>query len=216
MKRVLRKRNKPRSPYANIDWEKALVLFERTPTKISKNLLRAIDVLRVLAKAADRGLVLLAKPDDPAAVEYFFHGTGPLTWQTKRMVKRFEKQRYATVTEEANGIVKVVITRRGKERALSYQLESMELVPQASWDRRWRVVIFDIPNSAKRVRDIFRIRLKQLGLYRLQESVYVSPHPCFDEIDFLRELYGVPFTVRYLLAEKIEEDDFLKQHFHLI
>ncbi len=57
--------------------------------------------------------------------------------------------------------------------------------------------------------------LRQLELYPLQKSVFVSPYPCFDEVEFLRELYGVAFTVRYLLVERIEKDEFLKQHFNV-
>ena len=100
-------------------------------------------------------------------------------------------------------------------KALTYQLDTMKLDRPKKWDKKWRVVIFDVPNKYGRTRDIFRKRLDQLGLRKIQKSVYVSPYPCFKEVEFLRELYGIPVTVQYLLVEQIEDDAFLKRQFNL-
>lgn len=136
-------------------------------------------------------------------------------WRTRQLLDRFEKQKYVSVSEHADGKITVSITEKGMTRALTYELETLSMIKPKRWDKKWRIVIFDIPEKHKGIRDIFRMRLRQLGLFQLQESVYVSPYPCFDEVEFLRELYGVAFTARYLLAEKIEDDESLKQHFTL-
>lgn len=39
----------------------------------------------------------------------------------------------------------------------------------------------------------------------IQRSVYLHPYECFDEIEFIRTLYGVKRFVKYILAEDIEE-----------
>lgn len=44
------------------------------------------------------------------------------------------------------------------------------------WDRKWRVVIFDIEETSKQVRERFRRKLKELGFGMLQESVFISPY----------------------------------------
>jgi CRISPR-associated endonuclease Cas2 len=75
--------------------------------------------------------------------------------------------------------------------------------------------MFDVPNKYGKTRDVFRLRLEQLGLKKLQKSVYVSPYSCFQEVEFLRELYGIAITVQYLLVEQIEDDAFLKRQFNL-
>lgn len=137
------------------------------------------------------------------------------TWRVRNAIKRLAKQRYLRISENPDGSTTVHITKQGRIKALTYQLSTMQLGQPKKWDRRWRVVIFDIPNKYNRVRDIFRMRLKQLGLFPLQESVYVSPCPCFEEVEFLRELYGIRFTARYLLVERIEEDEALRDHFNL-
>lgn len=43
------------------------------------------------------------------------------------------------------------------------------------WDRRWRLVIFDIPESKRKLRDQFRNFLRQLGFGQLKSSVWLSP-----------------------------------------
>ncbi|MBS1836154.1 MAG: transcriptional regulator [Actinobacteria bacterium] len=45
------------------------------------------------------------------------------------------------------------------------------------WDRRWRLVAFAIPESARSARDAFRDHLRRLGGASIQPGLYVSPHP---------------------------------------
>jgi phenylacetic acid degradation operon negative regulatory protein len=45
----------------------------------------------------------------------------------------------------------------------------------SAWDRKWRVVIFDIPEIDKKAREHLRQKLVSLGFGKLQKSVYVSP-----------------------------------------
>jgi len=44
------------------------------------------------------------------------------------------------------------------------------------WDRKWRLVIFDIEETSRSIRDLFRIKLKELGFGQLQKSVWITPH----------------------------------------
>ncbi|MBI4991538.1 hypothetical protein HZB96_05620 [Candidatus Gottesmanbacteria bacterium] len=137
-------------------------------------------------------------------------------WKTRKIIMRLKRQRFVTIKENPDNTVTVTITRQGMVRALTYQLETMKVKKQKKWDKRWRVVIFDIPEKYKKAREIFRMRLRQLSLYLLQDSVFVSPYPCFNEVEFLRELYGIPSTVKYLLVEKLEDDQEIKEYFSLV
>lgn len=218
--KVYIRKKKTSSPYAKIDWRKASRLFASEPQKFN-NLKSTFKpnaelFLYALARLLDKGLTFIAHPTNPATVEFLLLGTGPLNWQSKQVIRRFKKQKYVTVAESEEGTVTVKITKVGLVKALSYNLNTMHVQEPATWDKKWRVVIFDVPVKHNRLRDVFRMRLVQLGLYKIQESVYVSPYPCFDEVEFLRELYGISFTVRYLLVEKIEDDRGIKRHFKLL
>lgn len=213
----LKRNNKQRNIYADIDWEKAKVLFQRS-LESRENRSRSLhvrDVLKVLAAAAGIGMIFLFPGAAPVIGTLILGGKNYGRWEVKRMVNRLEKQKYVEVEYLDDGKVRVKITKNGLVKALTYELDKMKLNKPKRWDRKWRLVIFDIPNKYKRARDIFRMRLQQLGLYQLQESDYISPYPCFNEIEFLRELYGVRFKVQYLLVERLEDDEFLKSHFGL-
>lgn len=203
--------------YADIDWEKAKVLFQRPLESREKesDSLQVRDVLKVLAAVAGIGAIFIFPGAAPALGSLILGGNNYSRWQVKQVVSRLKKQKYVEIEDLPDGKVRVKITRNGLVRALTYELGSMQIHKPKRWDGKWRVVIFDIPNKYKGVRDIFRMRLRQLGLYQFQESVYVSPYPCSQEIEFLREIYGVAITVKYLLVEKIEDDSFLRSYFDL-
>lgn len=206
----------PHTPYAKINWEKAKVLFQKPIQHTKKHSYPEVkSLLQVLAAAGTIGLIFAFPGAAPALGSLILGNQSYDRWKTKQILGRLVRQKFLKIRENNDNTVTVTITKQGMIRALTYNLESMHLDRPKKWDNKWRVVIFDIPEKYKRVRDIFRQRLQQLGLYQLQDSVYISPYKCFDEIEFLRELYGVAFTVQYLLVEKIENDYFLEKHFEL-
>ena len=66
------------------------------------------------------------------------------------------------------------LTSEGKERMTRvFPLLRLANMP---WDKRWRLVIFDIVEIDKSTRELLRDKLRQLGLGMLQESVWITPH----------------------------------------
>lgn len=211
-KKIIRNVN----PYAHIDWEKAGKLFRQPILPSKKSSFPPVKhILHTLAKVGAIGMIFAFPGAAPAIGSLILGENSYDRWKTKKILMQLKKQKFITVKENPDNTVTVKITNQGIVRALTYQLESMRLNKKKNWDKKWRLVIFDIPDKYRKIRDIFRMRLRQLNLYPLQESIYVSPYPCFNEIEFLRELYGIPFTVKYLLVEKIEDDGELIQHFNL-
>ena len=54
------------------------------------------------------------------------------------------------------------------------------------WDGRWRVLIFDVPEYRKSLRDKIRRTVMGIGFVRLQDSVWVYPYDCEDLIVLLK------------------------------
>lgn len=204
-------------PYAHIDWKKASQLFQKPFVGEKKNrfIPATKEILHILAAAGTIGFAFIS-PRGANAISELLVGDRPYSrWGTKKIIAQLEKQKYVSIKENSDGNTTVYITKKGLRRALSYNLDSMHISKPKQWDGKWRVVIFDVPERHHRLRDAFRHRLRQLNLYLLQESVYVFPYPCFDEVEFLRELFDVSFSVRYLLVEKIEEDAALRRYYDL-
>ena len=87
-----------------------------------------------------------------------------------------EKKKWVRVYQK-NGEDVVEITERGKQKVLEYNLETMKLKPQKKWDRVWRMVMFDIPETKKAEREWLRWHLKKFDYLMLQKSVWVGPSP---------------------------------------
>ncbi len=105
------------------------------------------------------------------------------------------------------------LTPKGKLQILKYlQLERLKA---GKWDGRWRVIIFDLPETIKKWREYLRTELKNLGFYPLQESVYITPYPVTGEIDHLLKEWNLRKYFRYLTISEIDNEDELKLVFGL-
>jgi len=133
----------------------------------------------------------------------------------RRAIRRLYESEMIAMEEHANGYTTVVLTKEGRKAAkrLYYNPDTMTISISQRWDQKWRFVVFDIPHHLKAVREAFRLHIRRLGLYPLQKSVYVYPHSCSDEIDFLVEFYGVRRYVRQITAEQVDNSLHLERVF---
>ncbi len=200
----------------SIDWEKARVLFQHTNPPIEqKRSISTKELLLFLAGIGTIGLTFACPPAGAVIGKLLLDSNVYTPWKVRRTLRELERQNRVTVDYQKDGSITVNITKQGMTRALSYKLDTFSLEKPKRWDKKWRVIIFDIPIQLNKVRDTFRERLKQLGLVMLQKSVFVSPYSCFDEVEFLRQLYGIPDTILYILAEKVEGEERLRERFDL-
>ena len=71
------------------------------------------------------------------------------------------------------------------------------------WDHKWRVIIFDIPTELHKERNRFRVKLKSLGFFMLQKSVFVLPYPCEEELGDICSRLRVSEYVDIITAESV-------------
>jgi len=94
------------------------------------------------------------------------------------------------------------------------QIDALKIKHPQKWDTKWRLVIFDISHLKKKYREAFRGKLKELGFWYLQKSVWLHPFECRDEIALLRDFFGLTKNeVRLITAEDIERDEEFAKHF---
>lgn len=132
----------------------------------------------------------------------------------RESLKRLHQKKLIAFAKEGEKMV-VKLTERGRVKTLKYKLDDLEIKTPKIWDRRWWVVIFDIPEKKKLAREALRTILKRLGFYKWQRSVFVYPYPCYDEIEFVRSVLEVRSCVRILVVEELEDDFFLRKKFGL-
>ena len=131
-------------------------------------------------------------------------------------IREFYRDKLVDFKENSEGVCRVVLTEKGKKKMLSFEIDNMTIKTPISWDSKWRMVIFDIPENKREARYALHKKLLDLGFYNLQKSIFIHPFSCLSEIEFLVELFQIRPYVRYAEVTKITNDSELKLHFKSI
>lgn len=128
-------------------------------------------------------------------------------------LKHLQVRNLIDYQELEDGKIKMILTKAGKEKVLVYRLHTLHLQQPKRWDKKWRLVTFDIPHASKRAREAFRKKLHELRFYPLQKSVFITPYHCEDEIDFLASLFDVRKHICILNVSHFEGEEKLRHYF---
>lgn len=102
----------------------------------------------------------------------------------------------------------IELARRKFER---YQFPELK-----KWDKKWRVICFDIPEKRKYVRHIVHQKLVELGCYRLQDSVFVTPQPCGEILKLVQQGFFLQKHVRGMVVTQIDDETAVLRYFKLM
>jgi DNA-binding transcriptional regulator PaaX len=134
----------------------------------------------------------------------------------REAIRNLYKSQMIDYKENNNNTVSLILSDNGKNKILQFNLDKMEIKKPAKWDKIWRMVIFDIPENLKAGRNALSAKLKNLGFYPLQKSVFIFPYECKNEVDFIVEIFNLRPYVRFLIVKETDIDLDLKNHFELL
>ena len=177
-------------------------------------------MLQSLAVGAGFVVLSLVSPRGGAVIaQEFFRGYfRRKVFERNRLlkdVKSLQSKELIRLEELGNGKIKILITDKGKKKALTYKIEDIKLNSYRKWDHKWRLIIFDIPESHKDGRNALREKLNSLRFYTLQKSVYITPFPCEDEINFITTVFEVQKYVLIMIVSSFEGEDRLRKYFSI-
>lgn len=135
-------------------------------------------------------------------------------YRIKRTVKRLHDQG-VIVRRIKNGVEEMVVTPKGQLLIDQYLLDDIAIKTPKHWDRYWRVVMFDVPETKRRMRQELSWKLKDVGMYDVQHSVFVSPYPCKNEVDAVVDFYQARKYVVYFEAKNLEIYEDILGYFNL-
>lgn len=170
----------------------------------------AVGGVMTVALVAPKTLTLLKKLDRGAA-------------HRKNLYRRITQ---AITRLEHSGLVqtlgqyghrRVTLTAAGHAVIDALYVSEYHIPEPAFWDGKWRVVIFDIREKRRRARSQLRILLSNAGFLRLQDSVWIYPHPCDEFVGLVRaHLKSGTGEMLSFVAEALESDKRLREHFRLL
>ncbi|MEK7101791.1 MAG: CRISPR-associated endonuclease Cas2 [Patescibacteria group bacterium] len=171
----------------------------------------------MLTAVAVGGIVVIAAtiPNAVQLLKYFpgYKKGARFNYKTKTVLGRLVEKGHITFVEEG-GKRYARITEKG-ERMLQMETEKKAMAKKRKWDRRWRVVIFDIPERRRSTRVRIRRFMEQYGFVRLQDSVWIYPYDCEDLIALAKANLRIGADVLYMIVERLEHDKHLREHFAL-
>ena len=139
-----------------------------------------------------------------------------INYQARKIaIDNLYKSKLVEWRDNIDGTATLVLTDKGKNKVLAFDIDSMEIKKPARWDRKWRLVLFDIPEKRKPAREALRGALKRLGFYEFQKSVFINPFDCQDEFDYIVEFFKVRPYVRLVTAISFDNELHLREIYHL-
>lgn len=135
-------------------------------------------------------------------------------WRLNRALRYLEELGQIKIIRKGREEVFAKLTHKGKLQALLQRI-GQDFKTSQKWDGKWRVVIWDIPETAQRQRNQIRYFLKGLGFHQLQQSVFIIPHSLPQSAVAFLEESGLTQFIRFLRVDRLDNDQDLRKHFGL-
>ncbi len=133
----------------------------------------------------------------------------------RRMISRTADHQYELTQTGEYAALKAYVRKEVTDTEKKLKTDNLKLTTSAAWDGKWRIVLFDVPESKRPVRDYLRGVLKRLGFREFQRSMWVWPHKL---PAFLKKLLADPQMRKYARAittYDIDYDEDLRRTFKL-
>ena len=132
---------------------------------------------------------------------YYAYGGGwsyPLNKSSlAKALKRLREAGVVELIEDDELILR--LTDKGREKAILAQLQTSV----GKWDGKYRIIIFDVPEKRRAVRDLLRYNLKSWGFTQWQQSVWVTKKDCTKVFrEYIRKI-GIEDWVLVLESDNI-------------
>lgn len=97
------------------------------------------------------------------------------------------------------------LTPAGAYRLQEIFINEIYIPITKKWDKKWRVVTFDVPIAQSRSRQLFTKKLKALGFEMVQKSLWAHPSPCFKQLNQLASHYNILRYCSFFEISKLDE-----------
>ena len=111
---------------------------------------------------------------------------------------------------------KVFLTSLGRQKVKQMQSDIRYISKPKKWDNKWWLVGADIPTKNYRQgADLLRRKLKELGFFPLQRTLWLFPFDPRGEIQFLASRYNIAQFVTVMEINRLDKEDEKKAKVYL-
>ena len=153
--------------------------------------------VRDVADVADpyrRSIISMIAPNTPLAKKYSRQ-------QFSKFIYYLKKYGYIKIKslEQKDGFI---ITKRGMERV--FMASAHFSLRAKRKDGKWLMVMFDVPEKRRGMRNLLRSILQNLGFKKFQHSVWVTPYDVSEAVEKVLALHALDEYVKIFVIEEIK------------
>ncbi len=135
--------------------------------------------------------------------------------QIKSALYGLKRRNLVKFIKEDDDAITIKLNYDKEPKIKKFIFDVLSISKPKAWDKKWRVLIFDVPVNFNRARQAMTLKLRELGFYQLQKSVWLHPFPCEDEILFVASIFNIEEFINILVVEKILKEADIKKFFKL-
>ncbi len=177
--------------------------------------------INLLLKALTAGGVLSAGLIAPNSAQLLAKITQPILdrdldqKELQKLLKYMERTKLVELSVRDNNI-HAQLTTKAERRLRDFEIDEIAIDSPKTWDKKWRILIYDIPHDKRDSRYYLLEQLHRLGFYKLQDSTWVYPFPCSQEILEILERLEIDQYTTFIVGDiETKDDATLIKHFSL-
>lgn len=172
--------------------------------------MRISEKQKEVLKAIGSCIVLASAIVAPNIIQILKPITAKKRYQYKQIIKKLSDRKIIYLSGE-----EIELTKRGKDLLKKIEIDDVAIKKPNSWDGVWHLVCYDIPEDKKHERDYFRKKISDLGFKVIQDSLWVLPYDCKEEIAVISQSLGISPHVAYLNTDYLPQQEKLVRYFNL-
>jgi hypothetical protein len=178
---------------------------------------RHVGLLAALLRAADRGALVGLTRFTPEVIAPKLADFLPAPASGRQLDQSlwYAKRKGLIATREQPDGLSIILTYKGRERLLTMTRLGLTVKQPGSWDGKWRLVSFDVPERRRYARDTLRLSLKRMGFVSVEKSLWAYPYDCRQELLVVADALLLTPYIKQYLVESFDGEDKLLAHFGL-
>lgn len=165
-----------------------------------------------IIKSIGLGTLVIASfvlPGLPVALKPFLKARGPSKFT--KFLKNLSDKNIIYL-----GGDKIRLTKKGTQYLNIINTQEIVITKPKQWDGLWHLVSYDIPDTSKKKRDWFRKILQGWGFRKIQESLWVFPYECKEEVAVVAQNLGIARFVIVMNTNQLPNQQKMESYFQLV
>ncbi len=170
------------------------------------------NIIKILGVGSAIGVVIVA-PNSGILIDEIYKQVDKRNRQKARRAMSRLKYRSLVEVKVVAGESYYRLSQKGLARYKKMLIEELSIATPKSWDKKWRLVMFDIPKIKSTQRQTLLEKLKSLDFYMLQNSAWIHPFECAEQIGVLVSYLELDKYVSLLVVEQSNFTEHATQKF---